>query len=222
MTYLILKRLPPDNVHHEHFLKEMSIVKMRVIAHNDILAHIGVVAQGCVKKARTNWFNWISAQVSELSHRGAITPRNTHSGREVACCREWLRDTIELHWFVAVPLYRGFYHRGFTIWHRGGAHVERRKLFSWNRKTVSTQPRAEKAHVPQPTISLRFCNSPPVFVCCLSFDARALVYVYIWGGTVYEMHWESLYSSTLSASKAAALLFSIARIGVIACRGAYQ
>ena len=57
---------------------------------------------------------------------------------------------IELQRFVAVLLYRGFYHRGSTaplyVWHRGGVHVEMRKLFSLNRKTVSTQPSTEKKH----------------------------------------------------------------------------
>ena len=55
-----------------------------------VTAHIGVIAQGCVKEARTklNVFNSISA-----SHPCAITPGNTHFRREVACYREWFRDT---------------------------------------------------------------------------------------------------------------------------------
>ena len=73
--------------------------------------------------------NSISAYVSELSHRGAITPGITRFGRDVACYREWLRGTYIAATVVAVFLYRDFYHQGATVWHRGGAHVEVGKLF---------------------------------------------------------------------------------------------
>ena len=57
---------------------------MRAIAHIGVFTHIGVIAQGCVKKARTKLFHSIFAQVSELVHMGAIAPRTTHFGRDVA------------------------------------------------------------------------------------------------------------------------------------------
>ena len=58
-----------------------------------VIALVEVIAQGCVKKPRTKWFHSSSANVSELPHRGATTPGDTHFGREVARYREWLRDT---------------------------------------------------------------------------------------------------------------------------------
>ena len=114
---------------------------MRVIAHVGVFANIGVVAQRCVRKASAKLFDSISAQVSDLSHRGAIRAGNTQFGREVACYREWLRDT-----YGAATICR----RDFTS-RFGGAHAEMRKLFSLNRNTVSTQSSTERAHVPQPT-----------------------------------------------------------------------
>ena len=57
--------------------------------------------------------------------------------------------------FIAeAPLYGTVWHRVApygTVWHRGGALAEMSKLFSLNRKTVSTQPITDRARVPQPT-----------------------------------------------------------------------
>lgn len=85
------------------------------------IAHIGVIAQGCVKKARTKCTS-ISAQLSELSHRGAKNPGNTHFGREVACYRECFYIVVCI---FEAPL--------LCVWHRGDAHVEITRVFSLNR-----------------------------------------------------------------------------------------
>ena len=89
--------------------------------------HVGVIAQGCVKKARTKWWNLISAQVSESSHRGCensgkpplrawgcvlprVAPGHTFWAA-TACCSASMYIFAE---FISeAPL--------LYVWHRGGA-----------------------------------------------------------------------------------------------------
>ena len=112
---------------------------------------IVVVAQGCVSKVRTKSFNSIPHRYRRY-HTGVRELRETRiTGVRLRATASGSGTLIELEWFVAVILYRDFYHEGSTTSHRGGAHVEMRELFSLNRQTVSTQPSTENAHVPQPT-----------------------------------------------------------------------
>ena len=95
-------------------------VRMRVIV---------VVAQGCVSKVRTKSFNSIPHRYRRY-HTGVRELRETRiTGVRLRATASGSGTLIELQRLIVVPLYRCFYHRGSTIWHRGGAQVEEKCSF---------------------------------------------------------------------------------------------